>query len=398
MYIQPNILLTPTEKLIKPYECSFIVTEGPNMKGKLNLQGLEIKYDSFYVSQLTLNEASSDQPIIFGFLGENVTFLMVRAKYMPLDPNWAIETEQFIQYYYKDDPTKIRTMGQLLVLTGNSTNRIPQIYFNNPSLRYKVYLEILTANLPQANLTNTSQYSQNSSFNALYSNSIISNVINFTYPSSTGSTELQIIDINNNVVSVIPYENIKTINKVESNILILGLDTEEKIKLEFLSDFNCDQANSRINWVLKSSKYRNLTINSPEVDIESPVFTWNDVLTGTTTGITSGVTTLYLIPSGTTYISNDLKELFISGITDNRDGNISIYDCNIEMYILNDIVPVNSIYNIGTYNIIFKIKDIANNLTTIQKYISIYTNVNGVYSSGMWDDDGIWIDLISWVD
>ena len=99
-YIQPNILLTPYEKLIKPYECAFIIIEGPNMKGKLSLEGLEIKYDSFYVSQLTLNEASKDQPLMYGFLGDSVTFLMIRAKYMPLDPNWQLETDQYIQYYY----------------------------------------------------------------------------------------------------------------------------------------------------------------------------------------------------------------------------------------------------------------------------------------------------------
>ena len=39
-YIQSNMLLTPTEKLIKPYECSFIAIEGPNLKGKIDLQGL----------------------------------------------------------------------------------------------------------------------------------------------------------------------------------------------------------------------------------------------------------------------------------------------------------------------------------------------------------------------
>ena len=76
-YIQPNILLTPTEKLIKPYECSFIVIEGPNLKGKLNLEGLEIKYDSFYLSQLTLNESAKDQPLVYGFLGSDITFLMI---------------------------------------------------------------------------------------------------------------------------------------------------------------------------------------------------------------------------------------------------------------------------------------------------------------------------------
>src|SRR5574343_127124 len=145
-YIQSNMLLTPTEKLIKPYECSFIAIEGPNLKDKIDLQGLEIKYESFYVSQLILNEKAKDQPIVYGFLGENITFLLIRAKYLPLDPNWAIETEQYIQYYYADDPARIRTMGQLQILTGNSTNRIPQLFFNNPSSIYKVYIEILAAN------------------------------------------------------------------------------------------------------------------------------------------------------------------------------------------------------------------------------------------------------------
>lgn len=398
MYIQPNMLLTPTEKLIKPYECSFIVIEGPNMKGKLSLEGLEIKYDSFYVSQLTINANSKDQPLIYGFLGENVTFLMVRAKYLPVDPNWAVETEQFLQYYYKDDPGQIRTMGQLLVLTGNSTNRIPQIYFTNTSTKYKVYLEVMMANLPQAELTNTIQYAQNSSFSGLYWNSIVSDVINYIMPTSTGSTELHILDINSNTVAVIPYNNIRTIDKISTTILLIGLDTEEKVKLEFLTEFNCDQANSRINWVLKSTRSRILTKTVPTFDSVGPTLVWNDILTGTTTGITSGTTTLYLIPTGQTYTSTFLKEVFLSGITDNRDGDISIYDATVEMYGLGDIVPVTGITNVGIYSVIFAIRDLANNLTTEQKYISIYTLSIGVYSTGFWNDGGVWVDLIVWTD
>jgi hypothetical protein len=396
-YIQPNILLTPTEKLIKPYECAFIVIEGPNMKGKLSLEGLEIKYDSFYLSQLTLNENSKDQPLMYGFLGESVTYLMIRAKYMPLDPNWALETDQYIQYYFKDDPGQVRSMSQLLVLTGNSTNRIPQIFFNNPSTKYKVYLEVLMANLPQPDLKNLQQYTNSSSFSGLYYNSIISDVVNYISPTSTGSTELQIIDINSNPVLIIPYVNIRTVLKVNATTLIIGLDTEEKVKLEFLSEFNCDQANSRINWVLELTRRRYLTKTDPPIDTTSPVITWNDVLSGTTTGITSGTTTIYLIPSGQTYSETNIKEIFLSGITDNRDGEISIYDAIVEMHELNDIVPTTGITNIGTYEIYISVRDIANNWYYADtRYVSIYTTEDNIIETGYWDDDGIWIDIIPW--
>lgn len=396
MYVQPNILLTPTEKLIKPYECSFIVIEGPNMKGKLNLEGLEIRYDSFYLSQLTLNESSKDQPLMYGFLGDNVTFMMIRAKFMPLDPNWAIESAQYIEYYFKDDPTMIRTMGQIMIFSGNSLKRIPQIYFNNPSKTYKVYLEVLMANLPQTSLIDTNQFTQNSSYSGLYYNSLISDVVNYIIPTSTGSTELKILDITGNTVAVIPFNNIRTILKLNSTTLLVGLDTDEKIKLEFLSAFNCDQANSRLHWVLENQRYRILTRTVPDLDITAPVFTWNDVLSGYTTGITSGITTLYFIPSGQTYTTNSLKEIFVSGITDNRDGMISIYDTNVEIYPLNDFVPVTSITNIGIYSAIFSIKDIANNWKTTQVYISIYTTLNNLIDAGYWDDNGVWIDIELW--
>lgn len=372
-YIKPNILLTPTEKLIKPYECSFIVIEGPNLKGKIDLQGLEIGYNSFYVSQLTLNPNSKDQPLIYGFLGDDVTFLLVRAKYLPLDPNWAIETEQYINYYFGDEPGQIRSMGQLLVLTGNSTNRIPQIYFNNPSSIYQVYLEVLMANLPQSDLTNTNQYTQKGAFSNLYWNSLISDVIYYSTPTSTGSTELKVIDVNGDSLIAIPYNNIRTIIKDSTTTLSLGLDTEEKVKIEFLTEYYCDQANSRINWVLKSQRNRILTKNYPSEDSEPPVISWNDVLSGITTGITEDVTTdIYLLPSGETYFAIDIQDIFISGITDNRDGEIDKYNSTVEMFYLNDLVPVDSISDIGIYRVIISVKDLANNTFHRTIYISIY--------------------------
>lgn len=380
-YIQPNILLTPTEKFIKPYECSFIVIEGPNMKSKLSLEGLQIKYESFYLSQLVLNQNSKDQPLIYGFLGENVTFIMIRAKYLPLDPNWALETDQYIQYYYSDDPTRIRTMSQLLVLTGNSTNRIPQIYFNNPSNLYKVYLEVLMGNLAQSDLTSTAnQYTPTGTFNGLYYNSIITDAIYYSYPASTGSTELRILDHDGKVVMVIPYINIRTITKIDANTLLIGLDTEEKVKLVFLTEFNTDQAYSRINWVLENTQNSILTSTSPYMDITAPIITLNTGLTtGYTylpcgdciTGDTYSQVYLYTLSSGQTLTPTNLIDYFINNVVDAVDGQISKYNVQMTIRLLNSIVPVTGVTESGIYNILFEVKDFAANTSSIQLYLYI---------------------------
>lgn len=396
-YIVPNNFYDPT-KIIKPYECAVIVVEGPQLKGKLNLEGLEFNWENFNLAQMILNPEAQDQPLLYGFLGNQLTLLWIRARYVPIDPMWAVETENYIEYYFGDDPTNVFTMGQMLVLTGNSVKKIDQIYFNNPSTKNKVYLEILMANVGQDNLTNPNQFKNNSFFNGLYYNSIISDVVAYTIPTSTGSTELRVIDIDGNSLIYIPYTNIRTIEKIDAFNLLIGLDTEEKIKLQFLSEFNTDQANSRINWVLRSQRYRILTVNTPDIDTTPPVFSWNDILTGTTTGITSGSTTLYLLPSGVTYTSTSIKDIFISGITDNRDGDISKYDTIVQMYVLNDLVPSTGITDIGTYVITFSVRDLANNITYQTKYVSIYSVIDDVFSSGYWKDIGLWNDYFIWVD
>lgn len=395
-YIQPNLFLQ-AEKLIKPYECAMIVVEGPNLKGKINLDGLEIKYENYTLSQLVLNPESSDQPMLYGFLGNNITFLMVRAKYIPLDPNWAIEPEQYIEYYFKDDPAKVRQMGQLMILSGNSAKRLSQIYFNNPSTKNKVYLEVLMANLEQDDLTNLNQYTQNSSYSGLYYNSIISDSVSYITPTSTGSTELKVIDSSGTLI-IIPYVNIRSISKIDSLTLLIGLDTEEKIRLTFLSAYNCCQANSRINWVLQSQRNRILTSIYPTVDLTPPVISYNTILTGTTTGITSGVTTLYMLQSGTTYTTTNLKNIFISSVVDGRDGNIDKQDITVNINALNDLVPTSEITDVGIYEVVFSITDLACNIVSQLFYVSIYTESGGVFTTGYWIDSEIWNDLDIWVD
>lgn len=355
-YIIPNNLLTPTEKVIKPYNCAMLAVEGPQIKGKINMEGLEIPYDSQFTSQMILNESAVNQPILYGFLGNNVTFLMIKADYRPNDPNWEIEADQYIEWYHTG--STVRQMGKLMILTGNSTNRIPQVYLNNPSTSQKVYLEIMVANQAQDDLTITSGLLQEVDFiTGLYYNNIISDSVN------GGSTALYITDIDDNIQLIIPYDNINTIERTVDGTytLILGSDSEEKIQLQFLSEFNMLQAHSRISWVLEDPSTRSLTKAVPAIDADPPVISW------TTSGSSTGYTSLPWT-TGDTITKTYLNEYFITGVTDAVDGDISIYDTQVAIYEANSLVPLDEITSEGQYTLYFTVVDIAGNDNTQTKY------------------------------
>jgi len=355
-YIISNNLLTPADKVIKPYNCAFIAVDGPQIKGKLNMEGLEIPYDSQYTSQMVLNEEDSDIAIHYGFLGNEVTFVMIRAMYSPNDPNFEIEADQYIKYYFSDEPTKIKYMGKLMVLTGNSLKRIPQIYLTNPSTTQKVYLEIFMANQNTTTTTTTNVIS------GLYYNNVVSDTVVYS-PTANGSSALYITNINGDTQTVIPYININTIEITDdgSHTLLIGTDSPEKIQLRFLSDFNMKQAHSRISYVMEDYTTRKLTSTEPPIDSEPPYITWTDTV-GTVTGDTTS------LPSGVTLTNDYLIEYYISGLTDSRDGIMSIYAADLVVYEANNLVPMSGITSQGQYTLYFTVQDIAGNDQTYTRY------------------------------
>jgi len=143
--IVPNDLLNPTEKTIKNWNCSFIAVEGPNVLDKLSLEDLEIPYESQYRSRVVLKAGETDQPLIYGFIGKAVTFLMIKVTYdSENDPYYKYEQETYnINYYFENDTT-LRPINRLMILTGSEDDTIPQIYLNNP-LGYDVILDVLHA-------------------------------------------------------------------------------------------------------------------------------------------------------------------------------------------------------------------------------------------------------------
>lgn len=385
MNITPNNLIKPTNKIIKPYSCAMISTEGPNVIGKINLNNLEIKYDSQYTSKLILNANSKNQPLLYGFLGSEITFLLIKVSYDKTNPYCDLASENYLEYYLADDKELIRYIGDYMVLTGSNLHRIPQIYLNNPT-EYKVIIDVMMANLDQPDLTE-SEIDDNKIITNLYHRNIISDQIMFG--NYTGSTQLEILDLTDNLQLVIPYDQIHSINIDELKFrLIINTNNEQDIILEFLSQWEMYQANSRINWVIENYNYEHLTKNYPTPDTDAPIIVENSIISPILPIVRD-------INNNFNITKEQLIDLYIDSISDIRDGIILKYDLTTKIFKNGSIVNLESITEPGIYDISFSITDIANNRASISynviandiaPVITFKPNITNMFSMNIPDD------------
>lgn len=357
-YIQSNKMLPPTARVIRPYQCSMIATEGPNILGKLNMSGVEIPYFSQFTTRMILNPGAVNQPLLYGFLGTDVTFVLLKFTYDETDPLCMIEEEQFIRYYYQDQPSVKRYANKLLLLTGNSVHRIPQIFLENPG-EVRVYVDALIANLEQSDIS--SNEADITTVSNLYHNSILSDILWVQSNLTSGSTQLQIINSDGYVEVYVDYIDISSIEtRYETNELVITTVSDTSIILGFLSTFEMYQARSRMSWVMKLPNERYLTAESPSVDVIAPVFSINPTLIPI-----SPNTYVYPYSSGSTLLPAAIINYFITGITDARDGSIPINNTNITIREYGHVETLSGITTIGVYDIIMTIADNANNQTML---------------------------------
>lgn len=361
MYIQPNKLLPPSSRIIRAYQSNFLATEGPNILSKLDLGNVQIPFESQSTVRMVLNPQSSNQPIMYGGLGNDITFLLLKITYDETDSKCQTEEEQYISYWLEGEPNIIRYAHKLMLLTGNSSKRIPQIYLNNPS-DYTVYVDILMANLEQSDTTSSDVTNQVIDVIGLYYNNVLSDTYWNTSESISGSTTFRITDITDTVQVEFSYDDIITYSLDTTNYDIIITTTGKTITLDFLNEFEMNQANSRMLWVMSNPTTRYLTSTSPSVDITPPVFTMQSGATPTTV---SGSTYIFPVTrDGNNDISitpSDVLNYFISGITDNRDGVMSVSDATVELYNSGQVSQISSITSVGEYDVVIYISDNATN-------------------------------------
>ena len=365
-FCQGSLFGAPAQ-YIKVINSDFVAVDGSNTLERLMMADIRIPYKQILKGRVYLKEGQTNYLLNFLGLGDNATFLAMKATYNAMSVN---EEDNYINWNYFDDYSKIYAMDQLMVLTGNSTNRIKQLYLTNPNTKYGVSLDIMVG--------------------------VIDNTYTFygdpNNQTGTSLTGLEYTDIKTHVVgeSIVIYDKsiparpliyiiLNNINSIEisGSLLIIDDSSQGTIFLQFISEFDANQANSLLNYIMENP---DTDIDSiPQGDLVPPIIYFNDKVIGTDNyimfdGATMSApydtsfgntfsTTMSFVQSGTAsgtvFDKSTLRYLLIDNVFDNRDGDIYLMDSNI---IINDATSsIPNITTVGTYSVTFSLSDIGNN-------------------------------------
>lgn len=352
-------------QFIKTNGGDFIATEASNIKERIVLSDLRMPYKQILKSRVILKTGQANYLLNHLGLGDNATFLCIKAVY---DSKAVIEADRYVNWSYYDDLTRINSFADMMVLTGNSTNRIPQLYLTNPSTKYPVYIDVMVGVIDDnySIFTDTTNQSGTTFVNLNYTD-IHSHVVG----------ESIVINDKSDPVKPLIYIRLSDINSIERSGQILIIDDSSLgiIFLQFLTENDTFQAHSLLNYVLQHPS-TDIDTLSPVSDSIDPVLYFYDMIgdeyisfNGATAGVpydtTDGFTfstSISLTSFGTAsgYIDkSQLIYLLIDGISDNRDGTMSIIPSNL--IISGTAGNINNILNTGSYSVTFNFSDIAHN-------------------------------------
>lgn len=360
-------LFGASAQYIKVSGGDFIAIDGSNTVDKLTVSDLRMPYKQLLRSRIVLKAGQNNYLLNHLGLGDNATFLCIKAVY---NQKSVIEEDNYITWSYYDDLAKVYPMAQMMVLTGNSTNRIKQLYLSNPSDKYPVSLDVMVGVIDDTyTFFNDSINQSSTSFVGLNWTDIQSQV---------PGESIKIMDKGTPVRPLIYFEiaNIETIEKTGS-ILIIDDASYGTIFLQFLTEYDAYQAHSLLNYVIENPGI-NIAEDYPPADNEDPIVYFYDQVgqTGehisfngtfpdnpnTSMGLTFS-TTISILDYGTasgTYIDKPtLIDLLVYTISDNRDGTMSMMPSNL---IISGSASTLSTINLpGTYSVTFNFSDIAHN-------------------------------------
>ena len=344
----------------------FIAIEGSNTRDRLITSDARMPYKQLLKGRVILKAGQVNYLLNHLGMGDNATFLAIKATY---NPKSVIEEDNYISYTYYDYPVQNLTFAQLLVLTGNSSHRIPQLYLSNPNTKYDVILDVMVGVMDDTySFFNDDINQSGTSFTGLEYTDIKTFVIG----------ESIVIYDKNVPARALIYMGLPYINSIELNGTFLIIDDESygTIFLQFLTEYDAVQAHSLLNYVLE---HPNINIDSiPSInDDVAPVIYFNS---------RAGATGSYILYNGATFSTpntfnngftfstsislstygtssiihkDKLKDLLIDYVEDNRDGIIELMDSNL--VISGTAGVVSSIGLVGTYSLKFNFTDLAHN-------------------------------------
>ena len=367
-------LFGPGSQYIKVGNGEFIAVDGSSIFDRLGVSDARMPYKQLLKGRVILKPGQINYLLNHLGLGDNATFLAIKASY---NSKSSIEADNYVVYSYYDYPVQNFTFAQLLVLTGNSTHRVPQIYLTNPSTKYAVILDIMVGVIDDNySFFNDTLNQSGSTFTGLEYTDIQSFVVG----------ESIVVNDKSTPVKPLIYFGLAYINSIALNgtFLIIDDQSQGSIFLNFLTEYDAAQAHSLLNYVLEHPSVDISTL-SPPYDNVVPIIYWNSTSGSpggdyiTFTGLTAGVP--YNTSNGFTFSTQisksiwgsfsgvsgatatlykeTLRTLLIDHITDNRDGTMSMQ--NSDMIITATSGVVDQISLAGTYSLTFNFEDLAQN-------------------------------------
>jgi hypothetical protein len=361
---QNSLFYTTTDNYIKFQNSDLVAIEGVNTVERQILSGIKFPYKQLLKGRIILKAGQINYLLNHLGMGDNATFISISAKY---DPKSKVEEDNYVNWSFYDDLTKVYAFAQYMCLTGNSTNRIKQLYLTNPNINQPVILDVLVGNLDDAyNYFGDTINQSGTTFTNLVYTDIKKHVIGESF---------KIVDANGKALIYIIISNIESI-QISDKILTIDDSALGTIFLAFKTVNDAKQANSILNYLLENP---NADIdNLPEDDVNPVVYWYSNVgntssygyvtFDGATAGpysSTYGTTfsaTMSLDVHGTNSVitKNNLIELLISSIYDTRDGTMSLTGSSINLTGTYGTV-VEQINGVGSYSMTFNIMDIAGN-------------------------------------
>ena len=356
-----NSLFGSNNQYIKFQNGDIVAIQGANTVERLITQDVRINYKQLLKSRIILKPGQTDYLLNHLGMGDNATFIAIKATYNQRSVN---EELNYILWSYSDDPIKKHPMKEVMILTGNSTNRIKQLFLNNPNENYEVILDVMVASIDDTYTFFTDTTGQTgTTFTQLTYEDIRTFVID---------ESIVVIDSNGDPLIYIQLSNINSITR-NQHMLTLDDNAFGTIILVFDTEENAAQTHSKILYAQSNS---NINLTTLPKDTESPVITFRSQVGGTgeyisLNGATAGVP--YDTSQGLTFSTeisltsfglggvidkNQLITLLIDNVSDNRDGLIAITQSAINISASQSYDLINAT---GSYTVAFDVKDIALN-------------------------------------
>jgi hypothetical protein len=361
---------------IKVGNGEFLAIEGANTVDRMLVSDVRMPYKQLLRSRVILKAGQVNYLLNHLGLGDNATFLAIKATY---NSKSVIADDNYINYAYYDDLTKVYSFAQLIVLTGNTTNRIKQLYLTNPNTKYDVNLDVMIGVIDDKySFFNDSVNQSGTSFTGLEYTDISTYVIGQSI----------VINDKSNPVRPLIYLTLNNIQSMErtGTILIIDDSTLGSIFLQFLTENDAVQAQSLLNYVLENANV-NIEDLDPLADTAPPVIYFFDKVGDVISGATISVVGSNVIPvdtgmgitfstsmsitthgTGSVISKSKIVELLVDYSADVRDGLMQLSESNL--LISGSAGSVNSITSVGDYTITFDYSDIALN------YVNAKINLN----------------------